>query len=596
MFMRRKLDKVLGLLLAVSFVLSLGLSALAYGPKEPITPVGKSAWPKEFPETQPYSNKSALREGMDRPIELVVPISGHSTDSTEMMMQYATLIYDTDIGREVANIYMLTSFHTAYPHSRLITRKAYPNNVTGTNQLMADLAAGTAPAIYNAKLLGGVQTAADKGLAADITEYVEHWPFKQYLSEKVLAEMKYKGAYYGFPTSSGGWEKGLWYRADWFKESGLFDAQGNPGPPVDWTVTDFREIAQKLTDPKKDRWGLTISLADTAKSSIYSQWWNYTWGVPIVLPDSSGRNSYVSGVDTPVSIRALQFEHDLIYKYKCAIAGVEISWGAGDLVRSNQAAMSFCYASPSGLARHSSIPFTVKGEKDGEIVDVSMAEAMGAAPLPKGPQGVRLSTIEGASKYWVINPTLNEEEKLTAFQYLNWLECVQYPFILSTAQADTTALRYLYQSSDPYKLPAGRPTIALISPRLYPVPGALPWLEEMALYNPSAARARKAILEDPIPPQILAFGGFVLNQAACEDLMRKCAGEVLTQKNADIPSIAQKYARLINTGALAYKDEALSKEVLQSYFTALGEFYKEKFPRYYENVWIKELWDKINMW
>ncbi len=607
MFNHGKSSKIVGFVLVASLVLSLGLSlsALAYGPEEPITPAGKSVWPKKFPLSQPYSIQTRLRADFERGIELVVPISGSLDEETETMMQYATLIYDVDVGRQLANLVLLASYHTAYPETRLITKLKYPTSQDGINQLMTDLAGGTAPAIYNAQLLGGVQTAANRGLAADLTEYVENWSFKKYLPDTVVAEMQYKGSYYGFPSSRGGWERSLWFREDWFEEAGLFDGEGNPGPPSNWTVTDFREIAQKLTDPKRERWGVTISLEGGKKASsfmaagggIYSQFWNYSWGIPLVLPDPSGKNSYVSGIDTAVSIRALQYEHDLIYKYKVALAGVEISWGTGDVVRTNRAGMSFGYDSASWLARHSnSLGNVVQAEKDGEIVEIPFKYIMGAAPLPKGPQGVRLSTIQGADTYWLVNPTLDEEQKLAAFQYLNWLECLQYPFLIGYITEQNRAFRYLYQSEDPYKLPEKVPDITMRAPRFFPVMGTQPWLEEMANYNASSARARAAILEDPTPPQILAYGGFVLGEVDAEDLMQKAAIEVMTNKDADIAAITAKYARLINTGALAYKDEALSKEVLLGYFTDLGEFYKVEFPNYYENVWTKELWPRINVW
>ena len=592
MFIRQSLIKVVGVLLVVSLVASLSVTVLAYGPEEPITPAGKSVWPRKFPNAPPSAiqGESIYRKNLERPVEIVVPAGG-----TEAYMELATLIFDCDVGGTATGVIRMMSFHTAYPQVRAIPALKYPGGTDGTNKLMADLAGGTAYAYYNIQLLGGAQTAASKGLVADITEYVENWPFKKYLPQKVLDDMTFNGRYYAFPSNAGGYEKGLWFRTDWFKEAGLFNDEGYPEPPTDWTVTDFRAIAQKLTDPKRDRWGLAISFEDKPKGGgFYNMWSDYTWGIPVVLPDPTGNNTYISGVDTPVSIRALEFEHDLIYKYKCAIGGV--SWHQADLVKENRAAMSCGYDAPSGVARHSAIPvFQGLAERDGKEVSLPYREIIGAAPFPKGPQGVRLSSVQGAKKYWGFNPTLDEEQLLAAFQYLSFYECL-FAYSLGVLTDSVIVWRDLYLSDDPYKLPAALPEFQFLAPHFYPVKGTIPWLEEAAKHNPSAARARGAILADPTLPSILSFGGYVLNETEAEAFMRKCAIEVLSQENPDIPKITAKYAKMISSDTLAYKEEAISKEVLKNYYTALGEFWKKNFPAYYENVWTKELWEGIQVW
>lgn len=498
---------------------------------------------------------------------------------------------------------MIRSFETAYPSITIIPVNDPFWHGEAAEELMTNLAGGTAPAYYPVDLLGGLRTAASKGLIADVTDWVEKWPAKKYLSEKTLAAMQYNGRYYGFPNARGAWDMGVAFRKDWFEEAGLFNAEGYPEPSTDWTVTDFIKYAQKFTDPKKDRWGTVVPLK-AGSDDWYTRLWEFSYLVPFALPDPSGQNTYVSALDTEQSKRLLQLNHDLVWKYKCAIYGTEIeNWGdALKLFKDSKLGMTVTYG-PSFLARHSS-GHTVEEAgwavataiRDGEGVLVPYRDVFGCAPLPKGPQKTRINSI-GTPWLYGINPMMSKEETQAAFEWLNWMEVVQTEgWALQYAMEAGLILNVLMDQRG-LKLPlASEIPFKPSAPTVFPLAGAMSWMEKMELDNPSTARARKSILKDPDFAIPESYGLSIPDRAAYFDIVKMAVSEAVTKEDADIDAIAEKYAKMANRGPFKGKEEAVTKENWKAYWTDFAAFCKNNFPEYYEKVLMDELWEKVKVW
>lgn len=154
-------------------------------------------------------------------------------------------------------------------------------------------AGGTAPAIYSANALGNfnqpaILAAFKQGLAADVTKLFNDSKLVDKLAPYVRpvweGMWQLDGKYYGVPGGFGV-SDGIFYRRDLLAEAGI------PEPRPEWTWTDFRAMAKKLTAGKRKgfatpQWGLQVAL-DSDGFSLLSQlpapktpwrWeWNYDW-------------------------------------------------------------------------------------------------------------------------------------------------------------------------------------------------------------------------------------------------------------------------------------------------------------------------------
>ena len=499
-------------------------------------------------------------------------------------------------------LYSMRAFEVAYPSIRIIPVNDPWWDTEAAERLMTNLAGGTAPAYYPVNLLGGLRTAASKGLVADITDLVKQWPVAKNFSEKTLAVMKYKGRYYGIPMFRGGWDVGLAYRKDYCKEAGIFDEKGNPGPSTNWTITDFIDICQKLTNPKKKIYGTVIPL-HKGSSDWYSRLWEFSYLVPFALPDPTGKNTYISALNTQQSKRLLQLNHDLVWKYKCATYGTEIeNWGAAlQLFKDGKIATTITWSGPSFLARHCSAKTVEEAGgmvattiKDGKEVLVPYSEVIGGAPLPKGPQGTRTNAIRPPDLYG-INPLMSKEQIWAAFEWLNWMNAVMGWEMQMRVDVDRRLTRKLMNQRG-VKLPEKRLEFSLNCPTMYPVSGAKSWLEQMEINNPSTARARRAILADPSAPLPEVYGLSIPNRSSYFDIVKMAVSEAVTKEDADIDAIADKYAQMANRGPFKFKDKEITKENWKEYWTDFAEFCQKNFPEYYEKVLMGELWKKVKVW
>ena len=124
--------------------------------------------------------------------------------------------------------------------------------------LAVALSAKRAPAYYIARDL---PQSIEQGMYADMTGLMRKWDQFSMQPDSSIREGTIDGHIYTMSANELG-AAVIRYRKDWFREAGIFNEKGEPGPRSDWTWEDFRAIARKLTDPAKGRYGYCGELGD----------------------------------------------------------------------------------------------------------------------------------------------------------------------------------------------------------------------------------------------------------------------------------------------------------------------------------------------
>ena len=283
-------------------------------------------------------------------------------------------------------------FEKLYPDIK-VERTVIPGK-PGENRLAftSAMAGGSGPDAYHAAHFPTIPVWIDQGFAMDITEMYKAWPdSKNVLPAALQAAMK-NGRIYGVPNSY--YVMMLAYRRDLFKNAGL------AGPPRNWN--ELATFAQKLTDPRKNRYGYAILGMDWA--SWY--WENFVWQaggeVTEKLPDGKCKIRFT---EEP-AIKALQFYKDLKWKYKVVQSDVLQAYDANvrDLVQGTAAMYMLAIDQYPGLLSQGLKP-----------------EQIGFATLPAGPTGIKAAQVGGA--YWIVNPALAKNKaKLDAvWKYVTYM-------------------------------------------------------------------------------------------------------------------------------------------------------------------------------
>jgi multiple sugar transport system substrate-binding protein len=143
----------------------------------------------------------------------------------------------------------------------------------------------------------------------------------------------------------------------------LFDEAGVDYPTEDWTWDDMLAVAQELTDEEKGTWGIQLP----ANWTTGFEYWVGAAGGRLISEDGA---QYVGHMDSPETIKAVQFYADLYNKYKVAPPPADLNlWGGGNAEFGNgKAAMRLFGRWPQA------------GYKDNPNVD------LGVVPPPAGDQ------------------------------------------------------------------------------------------------------------------------------------------------------------------------------------------------------------------
>jgi len=476
-------------------------------------------------------------------------------------------------------------FEKAYPNVKIQPVQWKMWGPKAGERLRAALAAGTAPSFYACVYseLGGPQGMINEGLMADITDLVNKWDQRDYIA-RVVWQAGWRGdRCYGIPHRLSSYLF-IAYRKDWFKEAGIFNSKGMPAPEKDWNWSDFQEIAKKLTNPKVKHWGTALAAVPADGFRYIS----HSFGAPMMMPDKSGKYTWRAAFNLPVTARILEMYKNMVWKDKTAITGG--SWGFSDsrnAFRASQVGMSIYNLNDAtgwlGLHRI-------------EPKEKAWEELVGIAPLPRGPEGVRVPVV--VPFIFGINPTQTPEEIEATFNWMTYLFAGPYTAI------EHLILGYSYTHPEfapgwikdrptgwsnnriPYRIDLGA---IVYDPKTHkPVHYTMDPYQGL----PDDFRETIQLVEsEPVKPVVNEYDMWEPNVIAFNTALQAAISKVLTDPNADPKTELDKAANVANKTALNVKLKGVTTENMKNYYTALGDFYKKNFPKYYEEVY-KELFEK----
>ena len=430
--------------------------------------------------------------------------------------------------------------------------------------LAASLASGKAPAAYVARDLPGT---AEQGLFADITDLIKGWDQADLQPATAVAWGYIDGRHYVIAGPDLG-SMVIMYRKDWFREAGIFNEYGEPGPPTNWTWEDFKRIAKQLTRPKDSVWGYADEPGDLG--------WSVANGFMYFVPDKAGEHTWRFNDKDPRLLIMLTKVRDMKFRDKSVLTGTGMSWGQWHQEFEGGRAAMIRTFSPYVPTQMLNSPYQFGQDK-------LYSETVGMVLPPTGSGGLR--DLMPDANVFGFNPRLKPEELLAAFE---WMKSYLY---------GETYLYRMRVSLDRARI-YGKGDIIyrdlLISPYRAEQELDLPKpLEEV--FPPDYIRTYDAIKGAPALPMARGFG---LTEPAGQEYLESITAmfsEALADENADLEDIVARTAARINQNVLDFKDEN-DREKLKNFYTALGDYYRDNFPTFYNTVWPRLLEDYYKVW
>jgi hypothetical protein len=418
--------------------------------------------------------------------------------------------------------------------------------------LAVALASHRAPAVYIARDL---PETIDQGMYADLTDLLRTWEQRDRQPEGSVREGTVSGRQYTVAGNELG-ATVIRYRKDWFREAGIFDEHGEPGPRSDWTWEDFRRIAKRLTDPAKKRWGF----AGETRNFFY----NDAHGIRLYVPDRTGQRTWRFNEEDPRVVESLAAVRALARQEGSVNTSVSMGWF--EWHNEFDASRAAMISSFSPHIPHDSLTYPDKYGAGKPFRDT-----VGMVPPPTGPTG--LNNFHAITNNFGFDPTLNREELAAAF---DWTKSYFYgPTFVNTLRAQLDQDRALGKRSDAYA--------TLLTTPYRPEEAVLK--EPMAaVFPPDYLRVYEAIRRTHAPPLPREFG---LREPPTNELNsaeKAMYSEAIMSNQVQLRELVRRTARIVNTTLLNFRDPD-DGEKLRRYFAAVGEFYRRYFPRFYAQEW-----------
>jgi len=554
--MSKRLIKYLSVGLGILLVMGL-MGSFALAAKKELTPY-------EFSVLSPEKQKEYRNVVVKIPHDFygfwkypIVPDKGVWESQLEAIAHSGNLFMASGLLRK-------TLFELEHPRVKVIIDTAsYPD-------MMAALAGGTAPACYGA---WGLPSSIEQGVFADITDLVKKWDRANEIPMSLWQTAWKDGRCYARPAW-GYWNAGIVEcRKDWFKEAGIFNKIGEPLPEDNWTYSDLREIAKKLTDPKKKRWGFGYS-----PTYGYGEYYkdigrNMAYGRHYFVPDKTGKYTWRFNTD-PVIAETLKWIGEMMFKDKSLLTSPgQRGWNPTDEFKASRIGMYI---------------FTIMhnlecGGRPTFSATIPRKFYAGPAFYPQGPYGIR----RGIPKIdlYAFNPTLSKEQKEAVFEWMNWNLYGKgrwYQFKIALDESILTGRDFH---------PEWGWSTPLFKPK-WEIPG-IP--KESDLYTPDQLRKRDLCWKIPEEPLPSTYGLEAKWSKDYDDALSAMYSKAITDPNCDYQAVVNETAEVINKTCWNYKIKD-DKKKFKEYYTALGEFYKEHYPEFYEKEWPNLLEKYYKVW
>jgi len=487
-------------------------------------------------------------------------------------------------------MYNLTLFQLAHPKVEVKGISFGFWGEHGLENLLTSLAGGVEGSVgsYPLHAAGTPAVYIDEGLVADITDVFEEGDYLKYIdtsNSNVMANWKTAqkdGRIYGIPTSGAG-GKFVKFRKDFFKEAGIFNEKGEPGPPVSWTWQDLREMAKKLTDVKKQRWGVALGVKGATTRGALSYFYAYLFSRGLSgyhafqIPDKSGKYTW-RFANIPELRDALQFLRDWKFEDKSVLTGIEYTAGnSRNDVNAGRAAMNLHCQWNWLLGIYKQKPYLFDPE-------IPSTEFLGFATNPKdGQYGLRFNP--GGWGINGFNPLYDKEQLKAELDWYEWLHSGEGRRLLVEEGNQRIKLGVPQMWQYIFMLP-GAPGIAWKFQGS--VPRGTPTWEEFA---PKEVREVIAYNDQiPICEQLCMDSGF-LGKGYTDFffVVNNLLGSILTDPNTTVQEAMDKAEEVANAGPFKMKLKD-SEENLKTFYEGLDTFYKEYYPEFYQNKW-QELYE-----
>ncbi len=418
--------------------------------------------------------------------------------------------------------------------------------------LAVSLSAHRAPSVYIARDLP--QTIY-QGMYADITDLLRNWKQRDRQPEGSVREGTVNGRTYTIAGNEIGGTL-VRYRKDWFREAGIFNEHGEPGPRSDWTWPEFRRICRRLTNPAKKRWGFAGETRD--------MFFNEAHGLRLFIPDRGGRRTWRFNEEDPRLLESLVNIRGMVRDDESVATSVSMGWTEwhGEF-NGGRAAMISSF-SPHIPAQSVTQPHLFGKDKP-------FRDTVGMALPPRGPGG--LTGFRALTNNFGFDPTLNREELQAAF---DWTASYYYGSVFANnIRATMQQDRALGKSSEAYS--------RLLSSTYTPEEQLLdrPLSE---VFPPDYLRTYDRIRRFPAPPLPREFGLEEPPTQEFNDAVKAMYSEAIFSKTADLRALVRKTGELVNRTMLNFRTEG-DREKLRRFHAALGQFYRRHYPEFYRDQW-----------
>ena len=304
-------------------------------------------------------------------------------------------------------------FVRTHPHIDMASAQGLVLEGAGEVNALLGIAGGVSPDVFDL-FFRSVQGYMDQGFLAPLDEYLDTWEREADVPDQLwpvvtAPDGRRYGAVYTWPTVY------LVYRRDLFEEVGL-----NPDrAPRNWD--ELYDYAQRLSNPDMVIDSALNPTAGYGRMGLFLQtgswiWPNFVWqaGGEIVQQRPDGRWEAV--FDSPAAVRALEFYQKLRWR----------KWKRGEreytgVVRTGLASdQAGEYARNFGRGEVAMAIMPLRRLQDVLEAGVVPLDAIGIAPIPAGPTGIRASMVDG--DVWCVAGRLAGDKRKTdaAWEYIRF--------------------------------------------------------------------------------------------------------------------------------------------------------------------------------